>query len=190
MAWDKFETDGFEGYTGDAPLDEFAIALKKIAQKYESQFKRKPMVHELLSALSTVLQASPAQYVSDPSGVDFYSLSVTRDESVRDEVVLDVTEWEAAYTDRDDPGYYLISKCKNSDLDHIKVDDLGISGKPIRCTYEILTPGISDKMAEILIVETLFKEFLRNQYTGQIVFTNRKTQHVSKSEIPSPRIIR
>ena len=178
MAWDEFERDGKKGYSGDAPLDEFAIALKKIAQKYEGRFDRKPTVDEILYSLSKVLGVSAAQYVSDPAGVDFSSLNVRRDAGSREEVVLDLSQWEAAYTDRENPGYFLIFERKNPKLNHIKVDAIDKPAESVKCTFDILTPGISDKMAEMLIVGALLKEFLKDYYTekcSQVVFTNRKT---------------
>jgi hypothetical protein len=66
VAWDDFDTGDASGITGDKPLDEFGLALERIAAAYVDRFERKPSVAELLHAFETVLGADPASYVSDP----------------------------------------------------------------------------------------------------------------------------
>ncbi len=48
MAWDDFETDDGQGWTGDKPIDEFSSCLSRIAQAYEERFGRKPRLIEVL----------------------------------------------------------------------------------------------------------------------------------------------
>ena len=50
MAWDDFETDDGQGWTGDKPIDEFSSCLSRIAQAYEERFGRKLRLIEVLQA--------------------------------------------------------------------------------------------------------------------------------------------
>lgn len=180
MAWDEFTRDGVKGYTGDAPIDAFAVALADIAASYEDQFKRKPTVVELLRALTTVLRASPERFVSDPAGVDFDSLSVKRDAAARQQVVLDFSQWEAGYSDRENPGYYVVWKKKNPDLDLLRIEDFGKPAETLKCDFTVLTtePDLTDEVAQALIIQTVLRTFTQNYYSKActtLVFTNRKT---------------
>jgi hypothetical protein len=78
MAWDKFVRNGVEGFSGDKPIDEIALALKKVTKAYEERFSRKPTVAEILHALETIIGAAPAQYVSDPDGLELAEFVVKR----------------------------------------------------------------------------------------------------------------
>ncbi len=50
MAWDDFETDDGQGWTGDKPIDEFSSCLSRIAQAYRDRLGRKPRLIEVLQA--------------------------------------------------------------------------------------------------------------------------------------------
>ena len=68
MAWEDFERDGVSGMTGDKPVDEMALALRRIVNAYEERFSRKPTTAEILYALEQVIGADPEAYVSDSDG--------------------------------------------------------------------------------------------------------------------------
>jgi hypothetical protein len=164
MAWEQFEQNGAAGYTGDAPVDSFALALRDIAKAYQNRFDRKPTLAEVLYSLANVLRANPAAYLADPDGIDFASLNAARDPNKKDGIVLDFTKWEAAYTDRTDPGYYVIFERKTPRVDAIKINKLEESGTTLLCEFETLAPGISDKMVESLVIESLLKAYAQNHY--------------------------
>ena len=78
MAWEEFERNGIKGISGDKPMDELALALKRIVSSYEDRYSRKPTVVELLYALETVITSNPARYVSDSKGLKLGEIIVNR----------------------------------------------------------------------------------------------------------------
>ncbi len=65
MAWDDFEMDDGQGWTGDKPIDEFSSCLSRIAQAYQNRLSRKPRLIEVLHALGQVIDADPSRYLCD-----------------------------------------------------------------------------------------------------------------------------
>ena len=61
MAWDDFETDDGQGWTGDKPIDKFSSCLSRIAQAYQDRFGRKPRLIEVLHALGQLIDADPSR---------------------------------------------------------------------------------------------------------------------------------
>lgn len=80
MAWEDFNHNGRSGITGDKPIDEISLALKRIARAYEDRYDRKPTLVEVLYALEVVLSATPADFLADPDSVrgDFTILPIQR----------------------------------------------------------------------------------------------------------------
>jgi hypothetical protein len=78
MAWEDFSHEDRIGMTGDKPIDEFALALRKIAEAYQSRFSRKPTSVELAYALEQVIGADPEAYVSDAEGLDDVRVKIER----------------------------------------------------------------------------------------------------------------
>lgn len=78
MAWEDFERDGEVGMTGDKPIDEFAFALRKIADAYQSRFARKPTIVELAYVFEQVVGSDPEAYVSDPGGLEEVRVLIKR----------------------------------------------------------------------------------------------------------------
>lgn len=78
MAWEDFARDGETGMTGDKPVDEFALALRKIVDAYQMRFNRKPTSVELAYSLEQVIGADPAAYVSDPDGLEDLRVTIMR----------------------------------------------------------------------------------------------------------------
>lgn len=76
MAWESGKFGDVVVTTGDKPLDEFSLALSKIAGAYLDRFDRKPSIAELLYAFDLVLRSSPEEYVSDPLMIDFVRIAV------------------------------------------------------------------------------------------------------------------
>src|SRR5262245_60840111 len=107
MAWYEFERDQVKGMTGDEPMDEFALAMMRVARAYDSQFSRKPTVAELLHAFQIVIGARPEAYLSDPEGVRFAELRIDRNLEIERDYV-DVLQYEGTYTDRTIPGSHLV----------------------------------------------------------------------------------
>ena len=71
MAWEKYTRNGFEGFTGDHPIDEFALALARIKSEYLARFERKPYLDEIIAALEIVICAAPDDYVEDSQDLRF-----------------------------------------------------------------------------------------------------------------------
>lgn len=70
MEWQKFQHDGQQLWSGDASIDEFSIALLRIRNAYLEQFKRKPLVVELMYAFGAVLAQSGTAFVEDPETLE------------------------------------------------------------------------------------------------------------------------
>ena len=66
MAWDESEFNGQSVMVGDRPLDEFSLALTKIAVEYVDRYGRKPTVAEVMYAFKVVMMSNSNDYFSDP----------------------------------------------------------------------------------------------------------------------------
>jgi len=69
VAWEQFDRRGRKGMSGDKPIDEMSLALRRIAVAYEERYERKPSLDEIMHALDVVLRSSPADYVCDPESL-------------------------------------------------------------------------------------------------------------------------
>ena len=70
MAWDNSEFCGYDIVSGDRPLDQLSIALKKISLEYTERFGRKPTVAEILYAFKIVMISNGSDVLSDPQHVE------------------------------------------------------------------------------------------------------------------------
>ena len=173
MAWEEFERNGVKGVTGDAPIDEFAFALQRIATEYEARFSRKPTVVELLSALETVIGTHPHRYVSDAEGLRFGEIIINRNYE-RESSYVDTTQYEGVYIEKSLPGYYAVLQ-KDSDrkrrpqveIEVIKIPTLEVSARVLLCEYEILNDGVTENVAESLIISVLLGDYLEHFYRDQ-----------------------
>ncbi|HEY0585350.1 MAG TPA: hypothetical protein VGD52_04395 [Pseudoduganella sp.] len=66
MAWDEKEFCGQTVSVGDKSLDEFSLALTKIAIEYVDRYGRKPTVAEVMNAFKIVMMSNSIDYFSDP----------------------------------------------------------------------------------------------------------------------------
>ena len=78
MAWDDFDAEQGQGFTGDKPIDELALCLTRIAQAYVERFERKPRLIEVLHALEQVFDADPSRYLCDVQEGESVRLRVKR----------------------------------------------------------------------------------------------------------------
>jgi hypothetical protein len=166
MAWEDFERNGIKGTSGDRPIDEFAFALQRITTAYEDRYSRKPLVHELLYALETVVGSSPTRYVSDPQGLKLGEIIVQRDYEL-DEV--DKTPYEAVYTEATWPGYHLVLQRglnghSQAEVEVIKIPTLELRERTLVCEYNILADDINEQMARSLIVSVLLDDYCDGYY--------------------------
>jgi hypothetical protein len=189
MAWEDFERNGESGISGDKPIDELALALHKITAAYQERFSRKPTVGEIFYALENVIGSHPERYVSDAKGLRFGSIMFQREYEKEDDYV-DVTQSEGVYTEITMPGYYVVLQ-KNADHDRknmvevIKIPVLEATNRILSCDYEILIDGITDKMAETLIVTVLLGEYMEDFHKEEadtIEFKNLKSGRGYKVE--------
>ncbi len=167
MAWEEFERNGIKGISGDKPIDELALALKRIVSSYEDRYSRKPTVVELVYALETVITSNPARYVSDSKGLKLGEIIVNRNEEF-----LDTTQYEAVYTEQTIPGYHAIlrqapDKPEQAMLEVIKIPTLEVRERTLVCAYEILVDDITDKMVETLILSVLLQDYCDRYYEDQ-----------------------
>lgn len=181
MAWEEFERNGIEGVSGDKPIDELSLALKRITTIYEERFSRKPTVVEILYAIETVIGTHPNRYVSDPEGLKFGTIIINRnDEKELDYINKD--EYEGVYVEAAPLGYHAIlqrdlSTQDRSQIEVIKIPTLEVKEKHLLCEYEILTEKLTESMAEFLIVNVLLGDYYDHDYRDEaelIEFTNIK----------------
>src|SRR5947207_2560133 len=109
MAWEEITFQGMRGVSGDKPIDEMALALKRIASHYEEAFSRRPSLAEVLYALATILSSYPGRYnnvANDQSNAIFVStpLELSHDGALEEAVL----RYEGAFSDRPPPGYHII----------------------------------------------------------------------------------
>ncbi len=164
MAWEEFERNGIKGISGDRPIDELALALKRIVSSYEDRYSRKPTVVELIYALETVITSTPTRYVSDPKGLALGEIIVNHNNEF-----LDTTQYEAVYTELTIPGYHTIlrqapDKPEQAMLEVIKIPTLEVRERTLVCAYEILVDDITDKMVETLILSVLLQDYCDRYY--------------------------
>lgn len=174
MAWEEFERNGIEGFSGDKPIDELALALKKIAKAYEDRFARKPALHELLYSLEVVISANPDNYVVDGAGLELGEITVDRKGDN-----INPVDYTAYYTDSTEPGYYGITKQRPEEQEVVRIPVLETRGRVLVCEYEVLVDAISDKMLELLIVQTLLNEYCDGHYkedADSIKFVDHSTK--------------
>lgn len=186
MAWEEFERNGTTGLSGDEPVDEMMLALKRISTAYEDRFSRKPTVSEVLYALETVLTTHPTRYVSDTQGLKLGEIMIKPNDHTEELDDIDTTQYEGVYTEATMPGYYVI--LQRSPNGHnlpktevIKIPVLELEKNTLICKYEILKHDITEGMAQLLIKDVLLDEYCDNYYKSQadkIDFINLKfNQH-------------
>jgi hypothetical protein len=78
MAWDDFDAEDGQGFTGDKPIDQFSSCLSRIAQAYEERFGRKPRLIGVLHALEQVVDTDPSRYLCDVEEGESVRLRVWR----------------------------------------------------------------------------------------------------------------
>jgi len=189
MAWYEIEHDKVKGMSGDDPIDEIALALERIVRAYEKQFSRKPTIAELLYAFENVISARPEKYVSDTVGLRFAEFTVRR-EPEKERNYVDTSQYEGAYTDRTDPGYYeVLRHGKSAEQEEvvIKLPEMDVDGRTLICDYEIVDDSLTDEMAVTLIESSIIKGFLLDSYrdeADEILYRNLKTDYELRKPYP------
>ena len=69
MAWECNYFCGYEVESGDKPIDEISLALKRVKFEYIERFGRKPSVAELLYAFDIAINSSGDDLLSDPESL-------------------------------------------------------------------------------------------------------------------------
>jgi hypothetical protein len=159
MAWEDFNRNGIKGVSGDKPIDEMSLALKRIVNTYENRYERKPSITELVYALETVIISNPTAYVSDSNGLLLGEIIINRKVEL-----VDTTEYDAVFTDETTPGYHLINKRVPTEKNVIKIPYLEVKDNVLVCHYEILINDITDKMVETLILSVLLHDYCDQYY--------------------------
>lgn len=172
MAWDEFERNGQVLMSGDEPLDELSLALRRIGDAYRQRFGRLPTVGELLLSLERILAATPARFVEDPDGMEDATLRCERPMTSKQRPI-DYSEYEGFYKDEPEPGFYGIEKRGGGDV--LRAPRLEVKGRVLEVDYEILDPALDDDSAIRLIKRAVLRDFSDSYYQAQadeIVFRN------------------
>ena len=173
MAWDDYERNGRRLMSGDDPIDELSLALRRIVDAYERQFSRYPYVDEILLSLERTIVASPDRFVEDPAGMEDARFVCVRPD-VKPRQRIDFTAYEGYYADEPRPGHYGIER-RGVKKEVIKVPRLEIKDRRLELDYEVLDPTIEDDSALRLIKRALLREFSDSYYAklaDEIVFRN------------------
>ena len=188
MAWEEFERDGMQGATGDAPLDELALALKAIARAYEDRFGRKPTALEIIYSLERLLRATPERYVSDAEGLVDATIRLERKEASVKRLV-DPERYEAVYSEQP-PEYQVVTRGPDGSATTdvvISIPKLKLENDVLRIDYTIRASDLDSDAASTLIVEKLLRELLFDRYAEsarEIELRDLKTG--SSRRIPYP----
>lgn len=162
MAWEEFKRNGLEGISGDKPIDEFALVLKKIAGAYEDRFARKPSLHELLYSLEVVISSNPEAYVADADGLALGEIFVDRKGEC-----WNPADYTAYYTEATAPGYHAIGQLRPEEQEVLRIPVLETEGRVLVCEYEIVAGVITDKMVEVLVIQTLLDDYYDRSYRDE-----------------------
>ncbi len=190
MAWDTYSHNNVECYGGDRPWDVFGSALEELAADYQERFGRPPKIIELLNALKSIINAHK-DYVWDLEEdeqltVEYEIISDRANSSeptIRAKKKIDFEapyDFQGAYTDITDPGYYLVVRTSNlygdaEEEDCFKIPTLEVIDNILICEYEILIDDFDDIDAYKLINKYLIHKFTEDFYKDQastILFKN------------------
>lgn len=182
MAWEEFERNGIKGISGDIPIDEFSMVLKRVAVAYEDRFSRKPTVAELLYALETTLTTHATRYVSDAEGLKLGEIILNRNYE-SDDGYINKDQYEGVYTEATLPSYYVVLRRSSNgqnqtNMEVVKIPTLEVKDRTLVCEYEIMADDITEKMAESLILSVLLADYCDHYYEVQaeeIEFINIKS---------------
>ncbi len=188
MAWHEFNQDGLRGMTGDDPLDEFALALKRIVRAYESRFSRKPTMAELTHALKAVVAANPAKFISDAAPLEQTGAAPPSSPSA---APVDPALYEGVFADKPLPAHHLVQRKapggRKNFVTVINVPTLEVQGRTLECEFETLADDLGDADVQMLVIHCLLKEYYEDDFRAQaddIEFHNRKTGRRWKVEYP------
>jgi hypothetical protein len=188
MAWQEFSHDQFDCYTGDIPWDEFSLALSRIAAEYQDRYGRKPRIIELLYALQIAISSQNVFDLTENESITLeynivnlsnQSSNGTTQSKTRSNLEV-IYNFEGAYTDLTDPGYYLIFRTSkliinSTEEDCIKISRLEVDKDILMCDFEILVDDINNHEVHLLIRKYLLQKFSDNYYQDKasiIKFTN------------------
>jgi hypothetical protein len=188
MAWQEFSHNELDCYTGDSPWDEFGLALSRIAADYQERYGRKPRIIELLYALEISVSNQNVFDIGDNERlkleyriVSLYEQSLIDTTQPKRKINLEVVyKFEGVYTDRTDPGYYLIIRTSElivnpKEEDCIEIPRLEVAKNILVCDFKILVDDLDNEDVHQLIRKYLLEKFSDNYYkdkASMIKFTN------------------
>jgi hypothetical protein len=188
MAWENFSHNDIDCFTGDIPWDEFSLALSEIAVQYEDRFGRKPRIIELITAFQSSISHRNTFDLEENEYVKIEYKIVNLEKNLSDRIAPSnkkinleaIYDFEGAYTDRAEPGYYLIFRKSNLTFDSqeedcIEIPKLGITNDILVCDFKILTNDLDNEDAHKFIRKYLLEKFSDNYYedkASMIKFTN------------------
>jgi hypothetical protein len=170
MAWEEVTCRGIKGISGDKPIDEFALALRRIATHYADAFSRLPTLYEVICSLDSVIRPFPHRYVSG----EYFNLCESSDNLISKTLTehlhfteLDLPCFEASFCDNPPPGYYVIERNvvgDGSTRDVLHVKRLNVVERSLFCEYHILDRQYTEEAARFLIRRVLLDRFCDHHY--------------------------
>jgi hypothetical protein len=165
MAWDDFEREGQQLWSGDDPLDELTQALRRIAAAYESRFRRRPYLGEILLSLERVLAVRPERFVEDPGGLEGARFACARTDSPARQHI-DFTRFEGYYADQPQPGHYGIERRGDREVITMPRFEV-VANRILEIDYQILDDSLDDDSAIRLIKRTILRVFSDSSYAAE-----------------------
>jgi hypothetical protein len=179
MAWDDFIHDNVQCFTGDRPLDEFALAITRISVKYEERFGRQPKIIELITAFESILNSYKEDRIFDLRENDDISISYniskinpSQKEPPPKKINIEaIYDFEGAYYQDDEIEFPLVERKSNLSFDAkaencIKMN-LEVVDSILVCNYEILVNDIDDLDACKIIDKYYLEKFSGNYYKDE-----------------------
>ncbi len=199
MAWDNFIHDNVQCFTGDKPLDDFALAITRISVEYEERFGRQPKVIELITAFELILNAYKEDSIFDLRENDNISISynISKINPAQKEAppkrinIEAIYDFEGTYYQDDEIEFPLVERKSNLSFDAkvencIKMPSLEVLDSILICDYEILVNDIDDIAAYKIIDKYYLERFSGNYYKDKantIQFRNVISGLVSSVDI-------
>jgi hypothetical protein len=162
MAWEEFQIGSVRVITGDTPYDEMRHAVDRINRAYLERFGRRAYLAELLCALEGVIGVDVSAYVADETVPPLEKVLACVANNPTDHI--DPGEYKAGFDDEtDDFLIYPESDTSGRPAREIAVvrgQVVANSDTEIVVRYQILSPSITDGMAQSLIRQCVLQAAL------------------------------
>jgi len=141
--------------------DAWIAAIRQFRLDFEQAHGRRPAIEDLLASFeAALLQVGPREL---DDGEELAGRKVALVDAAR---ALDASDYEAAYADRTDGGYFVIER--RADLvEGVRVRRLELRERTLEIDYEVMDGDLDDEGARRLVRVALLDVFLDKTYAGE-----------------------